>query len=267
MSFYWVVANIVLPAADRWEAAIQTYSRQSGSDELTDLPKTLYWRLYQVLKARDRLLATCSVVPIDHTPADEILTDLEQILLWLMAAFDIVAQVAHVSVGVRSMRIRNAMWQFREWLDKVGELDPRLAALVQNNNPGEHLLSIVTALRNSIHGLAMSSQGVIYLVGDEAMSPLVHVPQKKRNEIIAAMEELGGQDKWGIVRPFPDADLHLHTGEFVEQLLPRCFSLLNDLIRLTPVDGLSGVDATRLPTARPRSLAERRALWQLGQPA
>ena len=96
--FYWQASQTLIPARYRWASACEMYSNASDDTTLSSLPKALTWRLNQVLRARDRLLTTLAVVPQNHAPADEAMTELDQILLWLMAALDITAQVAHVSL-------------------------------------------------------------------------------------------------------------------------------------------------------------------------
>ena len=77
---------------------------------------------------------------------------------------------------------------------------------------------------------------------------------------------LGGPEAWGVGRPFPDEEFHLHQGEFVERLLVHTLPMLNKLIAATPVERLAGMDAGRerpFPV-RPLTDHETRALWQLG---
>jgi hypothetical protein len=259
-----MAAKDLIPAAMRWSTACAWHSRATGDDTLVSLPAALEWRIDQVLRSRDRLLTALSV-PQNINTMDDALTELDQILVWLMAAFDITAQVAHVALGV-PMKIRQAVWQYDDWLKKVADLERPLADLLSNGNEGEHVFTIVRELRNSVHGEAMSAGGMIPVVGHRAMETLVRIPRKKRQDVLHAMDELGGHAAWGVARPFPDSDLHLHPGEFIERLLPRALSVLNDLMSATPVERLAGVQATsgNLLGTRPQSLYERRIRWQLG---
>jgi hypothetical protein len=263
--FYWQAAQGLIPGRDRWAYACAAYTRAANDTTLSSLPQALIWRLDQVLRARDRLLATLAVVPQDYSPVDEALTELDQILLWLMAAFDIAARVAHVALDV-PMKIRNAAWQSEEWLNKLANQDTALANLVRNNSEGEHILTIVKELRNSVHGDALSAGGMIPVAGKHALEPLVALPQSSREHVLEAIDALGGQEVWGVVQPFPEKDLHFHPGTFVEQLLPRTLNVLNALMDATSVERLLGAesDPERVPGTLPRMLHDHRMMWQLG---
>lgn len=91
MSFYWEAAQLLLPARHRWDYGYGSHPSATNDTALSSLPTSLIWRIDQVLRARDRLLATLALVPQDHGSADEAMTELDLILLWLMAAFDITA--------------------------------------------------------------------------------------------------------------------------------------------------------------------------------
>lgn len=259
--FYWEAAQLLTPARHRWEFAAKTSRAGSDDTVIFSPPRVLTWRMGQVLQARDRLLTTLAVVPKDHSAVDEVLTELELILLWLMAAFDITAQAAHIALGV-PMNMRNAACQYEGWLGKAALRDEGLVNLVRNESDGQHILTIVRALRNSIHGDALSAGGMIPVVGDHAREPLVALPVSSRGQVLDAMDKLGGRDVWGVAQPFPDSDLHLHPGAFIEQLLPRAFSILNELMNATPVS--KDVDPERIPQALPRMLRDNRIIWQLG---
>lgn len=265
--FYWQAAQGLMPSQDRWASACNAYTSTTKDMTLSSLPKALTWRVDQVLRARDRLLAVLALVPQDHGPVDEALTELDQILLWLMAGFDITAQVAHVALGV-PMKLRAAAWQNDDWLNKAALYDANLVDLVRkdNDDEGQHILTIVRILRNSVHGDALSAGGMIPVVGRHALEPLVALPQSNREQVLEAIGALGGGELWGVVQPVSGDDLYLHPGKFVEQLLPRTLRVLNQLMTATPVERLLGADARPddLPRTLPLTLQDHRIRWQLG---
>lgn len=265
MWFYWEVAQGLLPARDRWEFACKGYTDADGEKTLTSLPTALTWRLNQALRSRDRLLATLALVPQDHSTVDEALTELDQILLWIMAGFDITAQVAHIALDIQ-MKKGYPAWQNDQWLDKVASDDEQLAELVRNGNEGQHILTIVRLLRNSVHGDALSAGGMIPVVGEHALEPLLALPLSVRAQVLGAIDALGDRDAWGVSQPFLEEDLHLHPGAFVEQLLPRTLQILNALMAATPVERLLSADSdpARLSGEFPRMLPHHRIMWQLG---
>lgn len=263
--FYWTAAKDLIPAAWGWSVACKAHAGATGDDTLLPLSAALEWRVEQVLRSRDRLLAALSV-PQDNDTKDDALSELDAILLWLMAAFDITAQVAHAACSLSSQRLKYAAWQDEEWLKKVAKEAPAFARLVGRGTDGHRVLTIVRELRNTVHGEALSAAGAIYVVGPQAFEILVRLPNTKNAVVLDAMDKLGGHAAWGATVPLPDAELHLHPGRFVEQLLPRAFALVDGLIAATPVTRLPGVNLKpgELSGGRPRSLTEKRIRWQLG---
>ena len=164
------------------------------------------------------------------------------------------------------MKLRNAAWQFDGWINKVADLDSPLAQKVREGNEGQHLLALVRALRNTVHGEALSANGVIPVVGDHALDMLVALPESSLEQVLEAVDALGGREAWGVVQPFPDYGPHLHPGAFVEELFPRFLNLISEIMKATPVEQLlhENVRPERLPEAYPRALQDQRVLWQLG---
>lgn len=267
MWFYWEAAQLLFPARHRWEFGCRVYSNASNDAVLSSLPTSLIWRLDQVLRARDRLLATLAVVPQDHSPADEVMTELDHILLGIMAAFDITARVAHHALGMPPQDAVQAGWQKKtRWLEEFAKLDKALANLMRDKGEGELIITVISELRNSIHGQALSAGSTIPVVGKHALQPLVELPRSSRERVLEAIDGLGGRSAWGVVYPFAEATPHLHPGTFVEQLLPRALSVLNALMDATPGERMlrDDVDPDRVPRALPRMRQDDRIIWQLG---
>jgi len=177
--FYWEAASTLLPAAAERRRAV--------------LPATLLQRVEQTLRARDRLLAAESVPRAPET-VDDIQGDLDQILLWLMAAFDIAARVAHETLGLTG-NSRDAGWQKKDWRKRVGAVVPELASLVRPGSIGHHVLTVIRLMRNSIHGEALSAVG--FIVGPRPLETMVGLPDDAREPVGAAMDALGGRAAWG----------------------------------------------------------------------
>lgn len=264
--FYGRAAEALLPDALWWRTAFAA-SQAGTRGELEPLLAALLWRIGQVLRSRDRLFAALSAPPPDVDAMEDALSDLDQILLWLMASFDITAQVAHHALGMRPDKSQYAGWQYKkEWLKEVGKKDADLADLVRNGSAGEHVLTIVKELRNTIHGRTLSGDGKIPIVGGRAFETLARLPQRSRAEVLPALNKLGGLTSWGVGAPFEGDDLYLHPGDFVECLLPRALTVLRDLMRATPVEGLVGSETELAQQARvpPLTPVEERTLLQLG---
>ncbi|CAA9533650.1 MAG: hypothetical protein AVDCRST_MAG59-71 [uncultured Thermomicrobiales bacterium] len=159
-TFWWESAKRLLPEQNRWAIACRSYAKATGDDAVGLLPAALNQRVSQALQARDRLIAAPSV-PQDLDTAEDVGNELDQILLWVMAAFDITAKVAHAALAVQA-ELRYAQWHGNgRWLDEVKKSNPgkALVALVTGNSDGQRLLKILAAFRNTIHGAALSAGG------------------------------------------------------------------------------------------------------------
>jgi hypothetical protein len=155
--FYWEAAGLVLPDSWRWRAATESYARTTGNESLRLLNTALHHRLSQVLRSRDNLLAQTSVTQNMDT-ADDILNDLDTMLVWLMAAFDVVARVCHTVFGITGSH-RTAGWQKENWIPEVAVHNATLAGFFADGGPGDSVMTLFSKLRNNIHGERFRPQG------------------------------------------------------------------------------------------------------------
>jgi hypothetical protein len=261
--FYWEAARTIVPVGPDWSNALRTYASETGNEEVRKLPDSITWRLNQVLRSRDRLMALLAVVPQEHAPVDDILIEVDQLLLLFMATLDITARIAHIALEIPS-NVKDAGWQKHKWLKRVIREDSSLALIFAESSEGRHVLDIIGALRNTIHASAFSANGMIPVVGDQALQPLVPLPATSRTTLLAIFEEFGGLASWGVIRPFRESDYHLRPGDFIERLFKELLLVLNRLITIIPVERLIDGQFKRPYPPRPRTLSEQRALWQLG---
>jgi hypothetical protein len=261
--FYWLAAKDLVRGAERWRSALDAYQAATGDDRLDGLGTGLFWRVDQLLRSRDRLLAALSV-PATPGIEDPVATELDLILVFCMAAFDIVARIAHAALDVDG-ELRYAGWHYSSWVGKLGARDPTLADIVRGDSEGQNLLKIVSGLRNMIHGEPVSSGVTVPLVGDDQLQVMVKLPSSCQSDVLGAMSKLGGHGVWGVRDPFKEKQPHLHVGVFVEKLLPIALSVLNSLAAAIPVEGLPGTPPlTKLSGDLFRGPAEHRTQWQLG---
>ena len=197
--------------------------------------------------------------------ADDILNELDKILVLLMAGFDSLARVCHTIFRITGSK-RNAAWQRGDWVDLVAEHNGVLADLFAVGSRGKSLMTLLTLLRNNIHGEALSATGVVPVVGEHALETFMGLPNDDRDEILAQVERLGGRETWGVDAPLTGYDLHIQPGTFVERLLAESIQLMNQIMIATPVEHLEGIERPENlgPGANPRSLLDERLIWQLG---
>jgi hypothetical protein len=178
----------------------------------------------------------------DNDVRDDALVLLDTILLWFMSAFDIAARVANRTLGL-NVKDRNAGWQNPQWLDKLEEKCPALAAIMGPDTTGRHVLTIVRLLRNSVHGAAL--QGAAYFNNNGPQRTIVGLPAEDEPELLLAMDAEGGRDRWGVLLEIPEHRVQLDPGVFVAKAFRSVVPLLNELM-----------DAScRMLTSVPRSLS------------
>ncbi len=264
--YFWVAARALLPAGWRWFSACVQHS--SGGGDLIGLGESALRRVTRALMVRDSVhVRLCR--PQDHDVAEEGLADLDEVCVLLMGALDAAARVAHRALGLSPGGEFGAGWQKTKsggWLDQVGAVEPDLQARVATGTDGQYVLTVLRLLRNTVHGAALRS-----LQSQSSGKPsetLVIVPDGERAEIKTALEALGGAEGWG-GRTLAGA-LVFEPGVVVDRLCQAVIPLLDDVMRLTPVERLAHVvlgPEDYLPLADDSvfdAVRSARILWQLG---
>jgi len=266
--FYWVGARELLPEAWRWLAACTQRSHAAGDERPLYLGVSLLQRVERSLWARDDL-HRASQRPQTGETSDLVLKALDRILLFLMGAVDAAARVAHIVLNLKG-ELRFAGWRQQEWYRALLKSDPALAAVVAPGSAHERALLILSRLRNSVHGEALAAVHVS--LESQPARTLVGLPRVDVDELLGAMDALGGRHAWGAEEILPNEVL-VDAPQFIAMLLPRIVAMLNDVMRLTPVETLPGVTLTetdaRPPVSRPvvDPFSEECRLsvrWQLG---
>lgn len=268
--FFWVGMREILPAAWRWFAACGQYSDASNDESLLLLGGSLLQRIDRALEARDAIHVALNQ-PQNNDVREDALSNLDVVLLLLMGALDIAARVAHRVLMLPAADEFTAGWQKTKkggWLDQVRSIAPNLAAVVDPGTKGQHALTIVRCLRNSVHGAALQGIHVVIEVGPAEM--LVGLPPDDEAALLSAMDALGGRASWG-VRVLLHGRTHVDPGLVADQLFETVVPLLNELMEQTPVETMAGVNLRPeqlAPSADEnspfREWARRSIRWQLG---
>jgi hypothetical protein len=203
----------------------------------------------------------------DNDTADDALTALDTCLLFLMGAVDATARVAHVVLGLPEHAYQ-AAWQRDGWLGKVRAKAPILSDVVAAGTAGRDTLTILSLLRNTVHGAGL--QALAVGAAGRRDETLVGLPRVDSDRILAAVDGRGGQVSWGL-RELVPGRIHADPGLLLERLLPAVVELLNDLMIATPVEDLTHVAVNPedlLPPCGPdQPFGENERLsirWQLG---
>lgn len=232
--FYWVGTRELLPSGWRWfHACVQA---GAYDDTLIYLAQSVFQRVQRALQARDEAHRALNK-PQDEDTTTDALANLDLVLLGLMAAMDVTARVAHRVLALPGNEY-DAGWQRNHWLRKVRREAPDLADRVAANTAGGHTLFVLSRLRNSIHGAAIDALAMLASSG-RPEGTLVGLPHAETDELLLAIDSLDGREAWGVREILPHR-AHADPGVLLDRLFVGAVDLIDELIRLTPVDRLPG---------------------------
>lgn len=233
-TYHFVLERELLRDAWPWFSAIVSSGIANHDDSLVYLGQTARERFTRVLQIRDRLQFAAKGEPT-RTRGDEVVFQLETLLMFLSAAYDAAARVAHVVYF--GSDYNNAGWRRERWRERLRELDPTLAAIADDDTRGGALLQIVGSLRNTIHGEGLRTEE--RRRSGEQPAQLVRVAPKEAQRLKRLLAEIQADPTtWGL-----QEDRHhmsLLADRFVEALIPEATALLNELMAATDVQRLPG---------------------------
>lgn len=263
----WSATRAQLPSGWRWGSALVAHGTATGRDSPKYLFGSLHERIARLLRCRDRV-HTALLVPQDNQTAGEATEALDYFMVNLVGAFDAAARAAHLAAGLDPRTRRSAAWQYDRWRNRIHAISPDLADLFAPGTDHSRVLEICRILRNTVHAEAMHPLAV--QDGRRPLRTLVSLPEDDAEDIASLFDDLGGQDEWGLERLIPPR-AHVDAARLIERLLPQSLQILDDALRLTPVERLDGVHTSALMTAPPDDLefgigARTRASLLLGLP-
>jgi len=263
--FYWVATRELLPSAWRWFAACVQHGRAAHDDAVVSLAQSALMRVTRALQSRDSVHIALNR-PQNNDIADDALSALDVVLLLLMGSADATARIAHHALSIPGSPRLAAWHRDGDWLREVFRAAPAFERIVGSETPGRHALTILSVLRNSVHGEAMQPLAVRQSSAPQRTA--VSIPTADTSRFIAAITALGGKEAWGVEQLIPGR-LHADPGLFLEAIFPRILDVLNALMGATPVECLSGVALTpeevNPPATSPFDERTRLSLrWQLG---
>lgn len=238
-TYHFVLARELTHAGWRWFSGCVTTSH---ADTAIYLGQSALERFQRVLQIRDRLHAQAKI-PSTPTVGDELVFQFETLLLFLSAAFDAAARVAHLVYF--GSDYEEAGWRRGGWAKQLDEAEPRLAALVADGTPGGTVLQLISRVRNTIHGEALRT--ITLQSGGQPTENPVELRANDAAKAITDIVFLGDEPaSWGLHEEH--ARTYLRVDRYAESLLPHATALLNDLMAMTAVERLSGVNEQKLMT-------------------
>lgn len=223
-------------------------------------------RMQRALELRDQVhMAIDSETNNDIN--DDALGALDNFLICLMGAMDASASVAHYTLGLQ-VKERDAAWQNDGWLKQVSGVCPELANIFAKGSDNRHTLTILSNMRNSIHGEPI--HGITKQDSDKTET-IIALPKDKEEIVLRSMNALGGHASWGVNQLTKNFN-EVNPGILVDRIFEEVVALLNDIMKSTPIDRLSHIEkankSNKLPDDKfgePFSEWNRTTIrWQLG---
>lgn len=247
----WSAARAQLPSGWRWGSALVAHSMAVQRDGPMFLSGSLHERIVRLLRCRDRV-HTALLAPQDNQTAGEATEALDYFMVNLVGAFDAAARAAHLAAGLDPGSRRNAAWQKDSWRRQIRPASPELADLFTAGTTHSRVLEIARILRNTVHGEGLHTTATQQ--GGRPRETLVALPEDDAQDLADLFGHLGGPDEWGL-RQLAPSKPHVDPARLIERLLPQALQVLDDAVRLTPVERLSGVTPGDLMTAPPDDMS------------
>lgn len=264
-TFFWIATHDLLSQSWRLFSACSQHSQGSSDNKVSMLEGTLQHRLCHALQARDRL----HVAVNNLNRGESLISELDSVLINILAAFDVLAKIAHKSIGLTT-DIKATGWQKEAWLQQLADAGHgALADLVNNGSDGKKLLDLLLPLRNTMHEESMLAvRSFDNSVGRNIETSVV-LPSGKARAIVDASNNLGGIQAWGIKHT---ASMYfVEPDTLIDKLVPAAFELLDRIIEKMPLENLSHVNLRPEDCQPPNddidtfSQANRDSVrWQLG---
>ncbi len=244
---FWSAARAQLPSGWRWGSALVAHGSAIDRRGPSYLSGSLHERVVRLLRCRDRV-HTALLVPQNNQTANQATEALDYFMVNLVGAFDAAARAAHLALGFDPQKRRLAAWQSKGWRKLVRNTDPALADLFAPDTAHARVLEICRTLRNTVHEEALHSIAVQQ--AGKPLQTLIALPEDDAEDLGELFDKLGGRDEWGL-RLLAPGRAHIAPAVLIERLLPQALQMLDDALRLTPVERLHGVTTSVLLTGPP----------------
>lgn len=228
--FYWSLTRHKLPNMWRYFSAC-VHAEAVREDDILYLGQSILVRCTRALEARDAI-GVQFYSPQSNVTRDGMMYHFDYLTLLLLGAFDAQARVARRAYEVDTPE-RHSGFQypdFRKLLKRSGATE--LCELVSGQY-FTHLMILLRAFRNTIHGAALPTIG--YHQTSQSQASFVKVLPQYRDKVWRAAKQCGSVEKWGLVK---DHELLFEPYTFSVTLVDECLKHVDAIAELTDVSGL-----------------------------
>ena len=191
--FYQIGAIELLPGLQNWFGLRDHPAGAETREMLSGLHDSLIQRVQRSLRTRDNFHRAYNL-PQRRDAVRTMLVELDTLLVTLMGAVDTSARFIHLLLAVNGINPHQAAWQKERWRSKLARRSQQLADLFSPGEPLAHTLTILSRLRNTVHGQMIRATLQRDFRGTEAP---INLPDEHQQEILACMDGLSGQAGWG----------------------------------------------------------------------
>lgn len=149
-------------------------------------------RLQQRLIARDSMYRALNW-PQDNDTADETLSAFDLALLTLMGAVDASARVPDHLLSLTGEE-QTPGWHRKAWRARACKASDGIDKIF-GDAQAQHTLTILTRLRNTIHGSQLGPLAVA--TPQRQVRTLIALPSDAEQQLLSAMTNRGGHEAWG----------------------------------------------------------------------
>jgi hypothetical protein len=230
--YSWVATHQAIPSARDWFASYEKHVGDSRNMKVVGLGSTMLRRVQRALWARDAVHIALNS-PSGRDATSDALASFDEFLLLMNAAVDAQARMVHHLLELDGKEYR-ANWDQRRWIDEVRNAHRPLADAVARRTPAFAAIRMLSVLRNSIHGEALSDL-TVSSSGARQSDILLLLDAVEQDVVYAAAREAGGPDSWGISRSPLGGGVAASIDMLIERLFHETATALTDLMARTPI--------------------------------
>ena len=230
-----------------WDSAVRLYVRDyfdvagralqldqnRGADGLVLFAFSSIRRAARALERRDAVWRHINQNQ-DRDVAEDTLAIVESMLLFLMGSLDVTAKFVD---GVFAINVSGGNpaigWQKQKWMKGLSAKAGLVAELFKPGSSGAATVETLRLLRNTIHDVGLEAVSVH--ASNREQLTWVSVPEADKDDILAGIAKLGGNDKWGI-HICDDGKTFIDVGPLTENLIACTFYLLGDVYAAAAVE-------------------------------
>jgi len=226
--FYWLLTRHRLPRMWKYFSAC-VYSGQQRKDGISDLGGSILTRSVRALEARDEIGYQFYSTQSNNT-RDAMMYHFDYLTLLLSGIFDSMASVARRVYSIRKPNERNSNFRSEKYLNALRKNGGDRLYEVVTHQDFIDLMTMLTALRNTIHGANLRTLAYKEPVKEE--KSFVALEKTIANAVWDASARYSSPNEWGI---FQSHEILFEPYTYSITLIRECYKFINSIANATDV--------------------------------